>query len=53
VSDVALEAGLPIDEAKRQLDDMVTKGFAELRTRSNGSHVYIVPDFLDAPPEEF
>jgi hypothetical protein len=51
VSDVALGAGIPMEEAKRQLDDFVAKGFAELRSRSNGSQFYIIPDFLEAPPE--
>ena len=49
VSGVALETGLSLDEAKRQLDDFVAKGYAELRTRSNGAQVYVVPDFLEEP----
>jgi hypothetical protein len=53
VSDVALGAEISMDEAKKQLDDFAAKGFAELRTRSNGSQVYIIRDFLEGPPEEF
>jgi hypothetical protein len=53
VSDVALETGISMEEAKKQLDDMVTKGFAELRTRTNGSQAYIIPDFLEGPLEGF
>jgi len=49
VSDVALEAGIPIEEAKKQLNDFVAKGYAELRTRANGSQVYVIPDFLEEP----
>jgi hypothetical protein len=53
VSEVALEAGISMDEAKRQLDDFAAKGFAELRTRRNGSQAYIIPDFLEGPLEGF
>jgi predicted transcriptional regulator len=53
VSDLALEAGIPMDEAKKQLDDFVAKGFAELRTRKNGSQAYIITDFLEGPLEGF
>jgi len=49
VSVVALETGLSLEEAKKQLDDFVAKGFAELRTRSNGAQAYVVPDFLEEP----
>jgi hypothetical protein len=44
---LALEAGIPMNEAKRQLDEFVEKGFAELRTRKNGSQAYIITDFLE------
>jgi predicted ArsR family transcriptional regulator len=53
VSEVALEAGIPMEEAKKQLDALVAKGFAELRTRRNGSQAYIIPDFLEGPLEGF
>jgi Fic family protein len=53
VSDVALGAEISMEEAKRQLDDFVAKGFAELRTRRNGSQAYIIPDFLEGLPEGF
>ena len=46
-SEVALETGSSIEEAKIQLDKLVDKGFAELRVRSSGQLVYVVPDFLD------
>jgi TM2 domain-containing membrane protein YozV len=47
-SEVALETGSSIEEAKTQLDKLVDKGFAELRVRANGQIVYVIPDFLDA-----
>jgi len=53
VSDVALGAGISMTEAKKHLDDMVARGFAELRTRKNGSQAYIIPDMLDGPLEGF
>jgi len=47
VSEVALGADIPIDEAKKCLDTLVSKGFAELRVRKSGSLVYIIPDMAD------
>ncbi|MDR0300789.1 MAG: TM2 domain-containing protein [Treponema sp.] len=46
-SDVALAAQISMDEAKRDLDALVTKGFAELRVRQSGALVYTIPDFMD------
>jgi len=55
VSEVALGANITIDEAKKILDTLVTKGFAELRVRKSGSLVYIIPDMADKdePLEDF
>jgi predicted transcriptional regulator len=55
VSEVALGANVPIEEAKKILDTLVTKGFAELRVRKNGSLVYVIPDMADKdePLEDF
>jgi hypothetical protein len=52
---VALETDISIDEAKRQLEALVSKGFAELRVRKTGTIVYIIPEFTDAdsPLEDF
>ncbi|MDR2767292.1 MAG: TM2 domain-containing protein [Treponema sp.] len=44
----ALEAEISIEEAKKQLDALVNKGFAELRVRRSGSIVYVIPEFADA-----
>jgi len=46
-SDVALAAKISIDEARRDLDALVTKGFAELRVRQSGALVYTITDFMD------
>jgi predicted transcriptional regulator len=55
VSEVALGANITIDEAKKILDTLVTKGFAELRVRKSGSLVYVIPDMADKdePLEDF
>ena len=47
VSDVALRADVSIDEAKKLLETLVSKGFAELRVRKSGSLVYVIPDMAD------
>jgi len=55
VSEVALSANITINEAKKILDTLVTKGFAELRVRKNGSLAYVIPDMAgkDEPLEDF
>ena len=55
VSEVALGAHISIDEAKKVLDALVLKGFAELRVRKSGSLVYVIPDMMDKdePLEDF
>jgi len=46
-SELALEAKATIEEAKKALDNMVSKGHAELRVRQSGSLVYAIPDLMD------
>jgi len=55
VSEVALGANIPIEEAQKMLDALVTKGFAELRVRKSGSLVYVITDMADKdePLEDF
>jgi len=55
VSEVALGANISIDEAKKHLDTLVSKGFAELRVRKSGSLVYVIPEMTDKdePLEDF
>jgi TM2 domain-containing membrane protein YozV len=52
---LALEADIPIEDAKKQLEALVNKGFAELRVRKTGTLVYVIPEFTDAdsPLEDF
>ena len=47
-SETALAANITVEEAKRDLDAMVSKGFAELRVRRSGALVYIIPDFMES-----
>jgi TM2 domain-containing membrane protein YozV len=46
-SEVALAANITVEEAKKDLDAMVSKGFAELRVRQSGALVYTIPDFME------
>jgi predicted transcriptional regulator len=54
-SEVALAANIPIEEAKKYLDALVSKGFAGLRVRKTGGLVYTIPDIMDrdVPLEDF
>ena len=55
VSDVALGAEISVDEAKKFLETLVSKGIAELRVRKSGSLVYVITDMADKdePLEDF
>jgi DNA invertase Pin-like site-specific DNA recombinase len=55
VSEVALAADISVDEAKRDLDALVSKGIAELRVRKTGTLVYVIPEIMDKdePLEDF
>ena len=46
-SELALSANISVEEAKKDLDAMVSKGFAELRVRQSGALVYTIPDLMD------
>ncbi len=46
-SEVALAANVSIETAKKDLDAMVSRGFAELRVRQSGALVYTIPDLMD------
>jgi TM2 domain-containing membrane protein YozV len=53
--ELALEADISIDQAKRELEALVAKGFAEIRVRRSGVLVYTIPEFMDtdSPLEDF
>jgi TM2 domain-containing membrane protein YozV/predicted transcriptional regulator len=54
-SELALSANLSIDESKKALDALVSKGFAEIRVRKSGTLVYTIPEMMDSdsPLEDF
>lgn len=54
-SELALAANISLDEAKKVLDALVSRGFAELRVRKTGTLAYIIPEMMDddSPFEEF
>lgn len=45
-AEVALEGDVSIDEAKKDLDKLTSKGFAEMRVTKSGTIVYVFPDLL-------
>lgn len=47
VSELAMAADISVDEAKKDLEAMVSKGYAELRVRQSGSLVYTIPDLMN------
>ena len=47
-SGIALAGNIPIEDAKKYLDNLVSKGFAELRVRKSGTIVYTIPDIMDS-----
>ena len=50
-TEIALEANVAIDEAKQYLDELVSKGVAEVRVRKNGVLAYVFPEFLEEATE--
>jgi hypothetical protein len=46
-SDVALTANISLDEARKSLDEMVSKGYADMRVRKTGTIVYTIPEMMD------
>jgi predicted transcriptional regulator len=54
-TEVALEANISIEEAKKDLEALVSKGFAEIRVRKSGTIVYTLPEMMDgdSPLEDF
>lgn len=47
ISKVALAADVSLEEAKKALDTLVSRGFAELRVRKSGGLVYTLPEFME------
>lgn len=45
--EVALEGDIPIEEARKTLEKLVTEGYAEMRIRKSGTIVYVFLEFLE------
>ena len=56
-SEIALETGVSLEEAKEKLDSLVTRGFADLQVKKSGVIVYIFPEIVEmmkeSEPENF
>jgi hypothetical protein len=51
--EAALEGDLSVDEARKQLDKLASKGSAEMRVRSSGVVVYFFPEFASEGKNDF
>ena len=51
--EAALEGDLSVDEARKQLDKLASKGAAEMRVRSSGVVVYFFPEFAREGRDDF
>ena len=50
-AEVAVDGDYSLDESKACLDDLVSRGHAELRVRRSGGMVYVFPDLLTPEAE--
>ncbi|MBN2051820.1 MAG: hypothetical protein JW760_15315, partial [Spirochaetales bacterium] len=46
---VALEGDLSIDDAKKHLDEMASRGYAEVKITRSGTMAYLFPEFVTDP----
>jgi hypothetical protein len=51
-TEVAVDGDYSLDESKACLDDLVSRGHAELRVRRSGGMVYVFPDLLTPEAED-
>lgn len=51
--EAALEGDISVDEARKQLDKLASKGSAEMRVRSSGVIVYFFPEFSGEGRNDF
>lgn len=51
-TEVAVDGDYSLDESKACLDDLVSRGHAELRVRRSGGIVYVFPDLLTPEAED-
>lgn len=50
-AEVALEGDISIDEAKEQLEALVSRGYAEMKITRAGAVVYVFPEFVTNPDD--
>ena len=50
-TEIAVDGDYSLDESKACLDDLVSRGHAELRVRRSGGMVYVFPDLLTPEAE--
>ena len=50
-AEVALEGDISLDDAKKHLEQLVSKGFAEVRVSKSGKLLYVFPDFVPHQPK--
>jgi hypothetical protein len=50
-SEVVIETGASLEEARRHLENMAKDGHAEMRVRKSGAIVFTFPEFMDDNPD--
>jgi len=50
-TEASLGTNISIDEVKQCLDELVSKGIAEIGVRKSGVMVYTIPEFMDSSAE--
>lgn len=51
--EVALEGDVSVEEAKKALEKLASKGYAEMRVRSSGVVVYVFSEFVREGKDDF
>lgn len=53
-SEIALEAEIPLEKAKKNLENLAENGYADLRVTKSGVIVFVFPDFMrDQTSQDF
>ncbi len=53
-SEIALEAEIPLEKAKKNLENLAENGYADLRVTKSGVIVFVFPDFMrDQASQDF
>jgi TM2 domain-containing membrane protein YozV len=46
-SEIVLETGVPLEQAKETLDSLVKRGFADIQVKKSGVIVYVFPEIVE------